>query len=389
MASELLESQLCLRIISNVPEEHGHSSAAGGMGIGARIMKFGLRLGVFALCAAFCHPAKAQVSSESASRAPLNLNPPGMTLHLADRYRLLPREINFTAAGAEAATDADPSDSLASNESSSKNPGNKGRGTSGEIHAPRIIDVPPWEVSGLCKSGRLDAKECRFHWWPALAQQTEYLAIETTWNLSTNTFVRDSTFHGHWFQHWMDSVDGFKFSRWNDANPISDDYVGHPMMGAITMDIFLQNYPRGMSIEFQNTKEYWHSRLWALLWSTVYSTQWKLGPISEASIGNTGRLTAFDKNAGHKTNGTGTVGLVITPLGGWVWAMGEDFMDMQIIRYGDARTTNPIFLLGMGFLNPCRSFANIMRWKAPWYRDSRPVRPHRSWPTLTDTQVSP
>ena len=228
----------------------------------------------------------------------------------------------------------------------------------------------------------LDSKDCRFHWWPALAQQTEYLAIETTWNLSTNTFVRDSTFHGHWFQHWIDSVDGFKFSRWNDANPISDDYVGHPMMGAITMDIFLQNYPRGMSIEFQNTKEYWHSRLWALLWSTIYSTQWKLGPISEASIGNTGRLGVFDKNAGHKTNGTGTVGLVITPLGGWVWTLGEDFVDLHLIRAADAKPPIRFFCLGWDLLNPCRSFANLMRFKAPWYRDSRPVRPHRTWPTL-------
>jgi len=340
-------------------------------------MKFGFGLGVLALCAAFCHPANAQNNGSSATSTPLNLNPPGMTLHFADRYHLLPTDVDSSS---NAGTIALP-DAYDSNEAKAGD----GRG---EVRPPGIQDVPPWEVTGLCDSGKLDRKACGFHWWHALREQGEYLAIETGWNLSTNDYVRDATFHGHWLQDWMDSVDRFKFSRWNDANPISDDYVGHPMMGAITMDIFIQNYPRGMSIEAQNTKQYWHSRLWALLWSTVYSTEWKLGPVSEASIGNTGRTTAFDKNAGHKTNGTGSVGLVITPLGGWVWALGEDFVDMHLIRYADAKTTNPFLLFGMGFANPCRSFANLMRWKAPWYRDSRPVRPHRGWPTMTDMQVA-
>ncbi len=341
-------------------------------------MKFGPWLGVFALCAAFCHPANAQNSLDNASRAPLDLNPPGMTLHFADHYHLLPSEADLNA-NIDAGTQPDADDSRAGKPDAGR----------GEVRPPRIQDVPPWEVSGMCEAGKLDRKACRFRWWPAFREQTQYLFIETGWNLGTNTHVWEATTHGHWFQDWMDSVDGFKFSRWNDANPISDDYVGHPMMGAITMDIFIQNYPRGMSIEAQNTKEYWHSRLWALLWSTVYSTQWKLGPISEASFGNTGRTSAFDKNAGHVTNGTGMVGLVVTPLGGWVWTLGEDFVDLHLLRYADSRTTNPLLLFAMGFANPCRSFANLMRFKAPWYRDSRPVRPRRTWPTMTDTQAAP
>jgi hypothetical protein len=343
-------------------------------------MKFGLGLGVFALCAAFCHPAKAQSSASSATSTPLNLNPAGISLHFADHYHLLPSEADLNAkidAGGLAQPDANDS-----------HEGKAGDGR-GEVRPPRIQDVPPWEVTRMCTAGSLNRKDCRFHWWPAFREQTQYLFIETGWNLGTNTHVWQATTHGHWFHNWMESVEGFKFSRWNDANPISDDYVGHPMMGAISMDIFIQNYPRGMSIEAQNTKEYWHSRLWGLLWSTIYSTQWKLGPISEASFGNTGKDTAFDKNAGHKTNGTGTVGLVITPVGGWIWTLGEDFVDLHLLRYADQKTTNPLLLFGMGFANPCRSFANLMRFKAPWYRDTRPVRPHREWPTMTDLQPAP
>src|ERR1700683_5463869 len=206
-----------------------------------------------------------------------------------------------------------------------------------EVRPP--TNVPDkFETSELCDEGTLEGKACRFHWRPALLEQTEYLTIEQTWNLTTNYWVRYYTFHGNWWHDYVESVQGFKFSRWNDANPIIDDYVGHPMMGAITMDIFIQNYPRGRSIEFENTKRYWHSRLWALLWSTVYSTQWKLGPISEASIGNTGRQDLYDKDAHKLTNGTGTVGLVVTPLGGWAWALGEGFMDAHVIRHVETHT---------------------------------------------------
>jgi hypothetical protein len=338
-------------------------------------MKFGLGLGVLALCAALCHPANAQSDGNGAASGLLNLNPPG-TLNPAERYHLLPENLSF-GENSGAKSDLNADDSLDSKSA-----------ISGEVRPPNIKDVPPWEVTGLCDSGKLDGKVCRFHWWPALREQTQYLLIETGWNLTTNVHVWDATTHGHWFQDWIHSVDGFEFTRWNDSNPISDDYVGHPMMGAITMDIFLQNYPRGMSFEFENSKRYWHSRLWALLWATVYSTEWKLGPISEASFGNTGLVQGFDKNAGKKTNGTGVVGLVVTPLGGWIWTLGEDFVDLHLIRYADAKTTNPLLLFGMGFANPCRSFANLMRFKAPWYRDSRPVRPHRTWPTYTDSQAS-
>jgi len=242
-----------------------------------------------------------------------------------------------------------------------------------EIHVPHQINRDLYTISQRCSSGELDRGSCKFHWKAALLEQLEYLTLETSWNLTTNYWVSYYTFHGHWLQDWFAADAGFKFSRWNDANPIIDDYVAHPMMGAITMDIFIQNDPRGMSIEFQNTKAYWHSRLWALLYSAIYSAEWKLGPVSEASFGRTGGFDYYDKNAKKVTNGTGTVGLVVTPVGGWVWAMAEDFMDYHVISKLDPLTGNWFYLFSMSFLNPCRSFANLMRYKAPWYRDTRQV----------------
>jgi hypothetical protein len=227
-------------------------------------------------------------------------------------------------------------------------------------------------VSQECADGELSGKDCRFRWLPALGEQGEFLAIETSWNLVQNRWVRYWTFRGDFWHNYFLTLKNYRFSRWSDDNPIYDDYVGHPMMGAITMDIFIQNDPRGMSLELENSKEYWHSRLWALLWSTVYSAEWKLGPISESSIGNQGIGYYFDD---HKwTNGTGTVGLVVTPIGGWVWSMAEDMVDKHVIRRIETKSSNRLYLFSIQFLNPCRGFSNLLRFKAPWYRDSRPVR---------------
>jgi hypothetical protein len=258
-----------------------------------------------------------------------------------------------------------------------------------EVHVRKTLSEDSLTLSQRCAADDVASKACKFHWTPALLEQAEDLTVEQVWNLSTNKWIWYATTHGHWFQQWMQADAGFRFSRWNDSNPVLDDYVGHPMMGAIAMDIFVQNDPRGRTLQFENSKAYWHSRLWALMWSTIYSWEWKLGPVSEASFGNTGQHVYFDHNAKQWTNGTGSVGLVVTPLGGWVWAIGEDFMDKGVIRRLDARTSNPFYLFAMSFLNPCRGFANLLRYHAPWYRDYRQVPGTPAYTTHTDLEAGP
>jgi hypothetical protein len=264
-----------------------------------------------------------------------------------------------------------------------------GNAPGGEVHVRKIKPQDALTVSQQCAAGDIDRKACKFHWTPALLEQAEDLTVEQVWNLTTNKWIWYATTHGHWFQQWMQADAGFRFSRWNDSNPTLDDYVGHPIMGAIAMDIFVQNDPRGKTLQFEDTKAYWHSRLWALLWSTVYSAEWKLGPVSEASFGNSGQHVYYDHNARAWTNGTGTVGLVVTPVGGWVWAVAEDIMDKNVIRRLDQRTSNPFYLFSMSFLNPCRGFANLMRFRPPWYRDFRQVPALPSYATRTDADVGP
>jgi hypothetical protein len=55
------------------------------------------------------------------------------------------------------------------------------------------------------------------------------------------------------------------------------------------------------------------------------------------------------------------------------WLVGEDALDKYFIRRFENRLPNrTTVILFRSFLNPTRSFANVMRGKWPWYRDGRP-----------------
>ncbi len=241
--------------------------------------------------------------------------------------------------------------------------------------------APKFRTSQMCASGQLDHKTCKIKWAKMLREEMLHVTSEQAWNVSTNSWIRVALRNElpgapreSFTARWIDSVRNFRFGRWNDDNPFLDDYIGHPMMGAISMYIFIQNDPSGMSLELQNTRQYWMSRLRAVGWATIYSTQWKVGPLSEASVGNQGLVYFYDQDGQKLTNGTGFAGLVTTPVGGLLWSLGEDALDKVLIKRLERVSTNRLWLAGISFLTPSRAFANLMRFKSPWYRDSRPVR---------------
>jgi hypothetical protein len=210
------------------------------------------------------------------------------------------------------------------------------------------------------------------HWKPMLLESALYNAFQNGGNLYTGYWYRWETLHGKWWDRYIASAAQWRWDRWSDDNPALDDYVGHPMMGAITDSIWIQNDPRGMTLEFQNDRDYWNSRLRALAWTTFFSFEWKLGPLGEASIGHNGDHYFYDK--GVLTNETGWVELVTTPAGGFGWTIAEDYLDKHVVTKLEKKTGNPILLTVANFLTPARATANILRFRPPWYRDSRIVK---------------
>jgi hypothetical protein len=138
-------------------------------------------------------------------------------------------------------------------------------------------------------------------------------------------------------------------------------YVGHPIEGSIFGYILRQNDPKYQNVQWGDGRDYFVSLLRSLAWSAVWHTQWKIGPISEASIGNV-MLHASP----------GFITLVDTPTLGALTMIAEDAADRYLIMGLENRTTNRmIIILARTFLNPGRTFAYIMAFQVPWRRETR------------------
>ena len=146
------------------------------------------------------------------------------------------------------------------------------------------------------------------------------------------------------------------------------NYIAHPMQGAVTGRIFINNSDKSKKLEFGKSKDYWTSRLKAMAWSAVWSTQFELGPISEATIGNVG---LYDRTG---PNRMGWVDLVITPTVGTGAIVGEDAIDKYLLKKWLENGLDPNrkrVKLFRTFFTPFQTFTNILRGKVPWHRDNR------------------
>jgi len=198
-----------------------------------------------------------------------------------------------------------------------------------------------------------------FQWRPALVQSGLFALIEHGGRLA-QAGTRDQLKGPFWRDYWT-SVKGLS-GRWDDGDTKVCNYMAHPMQGAVAGYIQVQNDPQGMYREFSRQPQYWTSRLKALAWSAAYSTQFELGPFSEAAIGN----------IGMKPGTMALVDLVMTPLGGFGWQIGEDAADRYLVQWIESKTgLRGVRIVARSLLNPCRSMANILRGRYPWHRDTR------------------
>ena len=146
-----------------------------------------------------------------------------------------------------------------------------------------------------------------------------------------------------WPRHWSDG-DGWKVN-----------YVGHPVHGAAAGWLWLEHAPARQ----RGTSAYVKSRLQAAAFAGVYSLQFEMGPISEASIGN----------VGLRPHTVGWTDLVATPVGAFGVMLLEDAADRYVLAWIDRRTSNRVVrAIARMTLNPGRGMANLSQGRAPWAR---------------------
>ncbi len=246
--------------------------------------------------------------------------------------------------------------------------------------APHIAPLIPSRGGSL---GQVESPE-PFHWKGLILQSLSFEMLQNVTRIMTadqndRHILLNSPF---WSNYWA-SLQQFNMRRWNDGDSIKVNYIGHPMQGAISGYIEVQNDPRGRMLRISRNREYWRSRTRAFLWTTVYSTWWEIGPLGETAIFNQGGFTypiqcskkpqasnyCESPNAKY-TNNTGWVDFIITPIVGTLWQIGEDTID----RYVSDRLVEHDphafkYKVIRSSLNPPRSLANMLRGHYPWYRD--------------------
>ena len=187
-----------------------------------------------------------------------------------------------------------------------------------------------------------------------------FLTVAHTFRYSSEATTRRQ-FHKPFLAGYAASVSNLH--GWADGDPFIVNYVGHPMQGAVSGYMWQHNDRAYRTVEFGRNRRYWKEKMRGMAFAYVYSVQFEIGPISEASIGH---IQSFYPQLGF-------VDHVITPTVGTGWAITEDAIDRMIIQRLEMKVANPWFrLVARGALNPARSFANLMTGNLPWHRDDRP-----------------
>jgi hypothetical protein len=150
--------------------------------------------------------------------------------------------------------------------------------------------------------------------------------------------------------------------RWEDGDSWLVNYIGHPMHGAAAAHLWTAHDRKSQEAAFGLDRRYWATRWRGLAFSAIYSVQFELGPLSEASIGNVGMDPAT----------SGWVDHVVTPIAGTGLTIAEDALDRFFIEWFERRVQNRVYRAAIRCIfNPARTMANTSTGRAPWHRDGR------------------
>ncbi len=198
-------------------------------------------------------------------------------------------------------------------------------------------------------------KSQKFDWSSAIKQSMIFMSVQHGYAF-TQPKTR-SALKGPFFNDYFDSVRSLH--GWDDGGRFFTNYIAHPLQGSFAGFIQIHNDPKGKGLTISNSKAYWKSRAKAMAWSAAWSTQFEIGPLSQASLGNVGL-------GGKQT----WIDIVITPTVGTVFLITEDALDKYLIRPIERFIPNYyVRIFARMILNPSRTMANIIRTQKPWHRD--------------------
>jgi hypothetical protein len=227
--------------------------------------------------------------------------------------------------------------------------------------SPAERSAPPSPISSspvpVVRS--FDAANSSVQWTSLLKGSMSYLGIMHSFRIATEAGTRDALHNsvvGGYFKA-LGTMHG-----WSDGDGYYENYLGHPIEGAVSGYIWVHNDPRYRNVQFSKSRDYWMSRLRAYGFAWAFSEQFEIGLISEASIGQIQRYCCQ----------YGFVDHVITPNGGLVWMLAGDAIDRYVTVPIENRIRNKsVRILTRMAFNPPQTFANLMMFHHPWHRENR------------------
>jgi hypothetical protein len=203
-------------------------------------------------------------------------------------------------------------------------------------------------------------EEGGIRWKPLIGNTLTFLTVSHAFRWAKEEYTREATMQGPYFKGVGSAVGSLH--GWGDGDEFLTNYVGHPMQGSVTGYIFTHNDPKYREVEFGRNREYWRGKTRAFVFSALYGVAFEIGPYSEATVGKV--QASWPQQ--------GLVDWAVSPTIGLAWTLAEDSLDKYIVKPFEGKVQNPALrALVRGWLNPSRSFANLMMFKLPWHRDTR------------------
>jgi hypothetical protein len=232
------------------------------------------------------------------------------------------------------------------------------QGTSAPAVLP-LIDVAPKPAEPKI-FWKTPERRDRIDWRGLMGSSMRFIMVQHAFRLGTEQGTRDGM-KGPFWAGYANSVGNMH--GWSDGDQFYVNYIGHPIQGAVAGHIFANRDPQYWGVEFGRDPRYWKSRLRATAFSFAYSTQFEIGPISEASVGK----------IQSRYPQVGFVDQVVTPVFGLAWMMAEDALDKYVAQPLERRISNGyVRMLVRSWTSPARCFANAMDGRIPWARPDRP-----------------
>ena len=211
-----------------------------------------------------------------------------------------------------------------------------------------------------------------YHWRGSDRSIPFFNVIENSFRSASDDQIRILLANKPFWHDYAASMRHFNMRRWNDGDDFLVNYVGHPMQGAVSGFIEVQNDPTGRLQETQRNPGLLEKSFQGIPVGDCIqhpfrnqSTRVKLG------IGNEGGWTypihchticTAPGTYKKYTNNTGWVDFTITPTVGILWLLAEDTLDRFIsdrVQGGNTVSKSCPRSCAVS-LNPSRTMANAI-----------------------------